>query len=1129
MLLCSIHFISDKAQQDIDVMAAQTGRIIGAYVDLQVRQVSLISLDQIIGDKSRHMDDRLANLAAYERLNRIQSIFLLDEKGRGVSTQGETRNFTQDDSFIRAMKGETFISSPFSAPGLADRIFAISQPIRSRRTITGVVIQYTSWKTITDLIDSISFENNGYATISDSAVAHIVQQDEISQAGKIQGSARVPGTPWSLVITEFTSGMFAKIRVLNLIYALSLIILFGLSCFFFAAKFKQAKANKEMIEEMTRKQISESSNQYRNLFETMSSAAVLFEAVQDISGATADFVCRSANSMAEKMFDVDRENTVGKKLQEIFPGQRASWMPVMKEIASGGKTQTLENVSTTDGKVFRVTAYSPAPGQVVTLCDDITKETEALRALEIEREKLLEATHAAEEGSRMKSRFLANMSHEIRTPLNAIIGLAEVEIEMHKDPLVERTFVAIQESAKGLMTLINDILDYSKMESGKFMLERTEFSIEEAIQDAIAATTPRLNGKKVEMLVHLSSEMPARIIGDPVRFAQIVRNLLDNAGKFTDAGQIVLTVENEIGNRIKIKVSDTGIGLSSGQKAKLFTAFEKDDREHLRQRGGTGLGLSIAKQLVDMMSGTISVESEEGKGTEFTVVLPVEAAAASAEPFANNDELKLLHDRTILVAEDDPVARKIIGDLLESMHIKSVCASSGIEALAAIETAETTGNPFDLYILDYVMPGMDGIAVAHEIANRVQEKPKLLMVTAWSHKLIMNDIMNAGFSDVIEKPFMPTAFIRKVAAALGHSLKKEQPHIRKHHEQYSSARVLIAEDNPQNRDVMNRMLFLFGIRPDIAYNGQDAVEKIKKSQYDLVLMDIQMPEMTGLEASRAIREWERGTGAAPVPIVAMTAYAMTEDIQKSLQSGMNAHIAKPVEIASLRRTLDNFLGGNKPMRITEREKAAPVSTEISPLESISCIDLEQGLTRLGGDIKLYERLLVSLKKILASPQPEFDFAIASENISETARFVHTLKGLSGNLSVPELFRLTAEFNDTLRDNQPDRSKYEEYRTMCASVYSELEAKLPETDDGDAADTGKNEGSDQELFRAFDLLIEPLEAGNASAAIAIFDSLRKKKFGRVSTQELDELRHLATTYDFKTILERIRQVTEAGTR
>ena len=1127
MLWSGTRFISDKARQDIDIMAAQTGRIIGAYVDLQVRQFRLFSLDQSIASRDRTMEDRLDAVAPYEQINRLQSVFLIDERGNGISTKGEKRNFSQDENFKRALKGDTAISSPFASPGVSGQIFAIALPLSNRRTITGVILQYAPWKSITDLIDAIAFNNSGYASISDSSAARIMQRDDVSRAEKIQGSAPIPKTTWTLSITAFTSDVLDKIWILRLIYGISLAILFALSCLFFSGRFRIESTNKAMIEELARKKISEIDSHYRNLFETMSSGAFLFESVRDITGATVDFTCRSMNSTAEKIFGIERENTVGKRLQEIFPKQQERWIAAMSAIAAGGKTQALENIHTTDGKILRAIAYSPSPGQVVALYDDITEETMAKRSLEIEREKLIEASHSAEEGSRMKSRFLANMSHEIRTPLNAIIGLAEVEIEMHKDPLVERTFVAIQDAAKGLMTLINDILDYSKMEAGKFTLERAEFSIEEAIQGAIAATTPRLNGKKVEMLVHLSPVLPARIIGDPIRFAQIVRNLLDNAGKFTDAGQIVLAVENAPEKSIRIRVSDTGIGLTEEQKSRLFTAFEKDSREHARHPGGTGLGLSIAKQIIDMMNGSISVESEEGKGTAFTVILPVEAVSASQTPLPLSDEAKLLRDRAILVAEDDPVARKIIGDLLESMRIKAVCVSSGKEALAEIEKAEAKGKPFDLYILDYIMPEMDGIAVAREIANRVQEKPKLLMVTAWSHNLIMSDIMNAGFIDVIDKPFMPSAFIHKIALALGLSPKKEQSHIRKHHEQYAAAQVLIAEDNPQNRDVMNRMLFLFGIRPDIAYNGLDAVEKIKHGKYDLVLMDIQMPEMTGLDASRAIREWERENSKPPVPIVAMTAYAMTEDIQKSLQAGMNAHIAKPIEIASLRRILDNFLGGSKTLRAAEKENPVALTAGKSPLPSISCIDMEQGLTRLGGDIGLYEKLLVGLKKILSSPQPEFDFAVASENISETARFVHTLKGLSGNLSVPELFRLTAEFNDSIRDNQPDRAKYEKYRAMCAAVYTELEAKLPESADDDSSEINRLEGTDTELFGAFDLLVEPLEAGNAPAVIAILDSLRKKKFDRISKVDLDELRHLATTYDFAAILEKIRQVHETG--
>lgn len=905
----------------------------------------------------------------------------------------------------------------------------------------------------------------------------------------------------------------------EVLYALALAFILIFSHLLILRRFKIQDENDTMMKEIAQTKVDASESRYRSLFETMSSGAILKEIVFDSAGKAVDFRYLSINPMAEKMLNLDRKALIGKLGSRLFPHPDKAWIETLGDIASGGKPKHLDDIFTGDGKILRRIAYSPGQGQVVTLFDDITGEVKAKKELEAEKEKLIEAIHAAEETNKLKGMFLVNMSHQIKTPLNAIIGLSEVEIELHKEPLAIRTFTSIRESARNLMGLLDDAMDYSKMEEGKLSLEQSDFCLENVLQNALTVTMPRLNGKNVEMLVSLAPDLPARIIGDPRRIWQIVKNLLDNAGRFTDEGCIVLEVAETEDRRLRIRVSDTGVGLSEEQKERLFSVFGQISRDYAP--GGAGLGLSIVKKLVDMMNGTIDVESEAGCGASFTVTIPLVAATGSPTVFSLIEEAKLLRNRSILVVDDNEKSRRIMGTLFDAASTKATFVSSAEEAIDRLKAEADEGISFDLFILDHVLPGMDGIAAARKIAEEAGQIPAILMITPWSHRLLMNDVMQAGFIEVVEKPFVPSVFIQKAAAALGLRVKEISRTPKRTREDFSSSKILVAEDNAQNRDVMNQMLFLFGIVPDFAVNGKEAVEKTAAANFDLVLMDIQMPEMNGLDAARAIREREREQRKPQVPIVAMTAYTMTEDIQASLQAGMNTHIAKPVEIASLGRILENFLWNKKSPPVEGGNRSKNARDEISALEGISCVDTSRALEKLCGDGRLYARLLLGLKRTLAVPQPEYETAIAGENIAETAHFIHTLKGLAGNLCVTGLFRVASDFEEELRTNRNGREEYEKFRKACADVYSELTLKLPETEMQGGTPEKNTDGTEAELAESFASIIEPLEAGNAPAVIAILDSLQMKRFARISHDEIDELRRLAIAFEFGAILERIR--------
>lgn len=1178
MLLTGIFFIIERSRKDLELTAIQTGKLLGAFIKANVKQLEVLASNRVVSDPAYPTNTRLGAITPYADISRIRNIFITDKEGAGVGLDGSLRNFSADPYFIQTTQGESGISYQILGDTNEQSYFALAVPLYSTNIYSGSIVEFIPWENVTNLINTLNFDKNGYAYIterngdfssaahlakdriprrvnlSDNGTGRLVRVSDLQKhfaAGesgsglfnaesgkKIIGFAPIPGTNWSIGITAPLSEVLdhAWIMVLFYVILISLMLVFTDRYYRRRIMLQEEKdeaimrlqsANEKLesqsniISVMAEQRISESESEYHDLFETMSSGAVLQEMILDSDGEPIDFRYLSLNGMAERMFHIDRKNFVSKTYREVNQDASEEMIRKMNDVAFSDTPSRLQDFETSDGLVIRNTAYSPKPGQFVMLYDDITAEVRAKEELDIEREKLIRATQSAEEANRAKGKFLANMSHEIRTPLNAIIGLADVEIETHEEPLTVRTFTAIRESAKNLMTLLNDILDYSKMEAGKLTLERKPFSLEETVNNALTVTTPRLSGKRVNMLVDYDATLPPVIMGDSVRLWQILKNLLDNAGKFTTDGQILLKLRQIEGPSISFMVSDTGCGIEADQIDRLFEAFEQGNTELARKSGGTGLGLSITKQLVEMMNGTITVTSEKGVGTTFTVIIPLELPVGDSESNQLPDEAAFLKGKRILVADDDPAARHIIKAILEKAQTTTDCVATGEEAIARATDGEAEGTQYDIVILDLLLPGLSGIDTANELSQALHYKPLLVLVTAWSKNFSIDEIQGAGFAETIDKPFVPSTVIRKLVHALSAGKPRTGGASTNTREQYPDVKVLAVEDNAQNRDVINRMLFLFGIRADFAVNGMEAVEKSAATQYDLILMDIQMPAMNGLEATKLIRAREKIEGTEATPIVAMTAYAMAEDIKGSLEVGMDAHITKPIEVAMLKNTLEKYVGNKKtaPVAITASiDRQDSKVSEILP--ELDCVNVAEGLTRLGNDAALFTKLLIGLRNMLERPQPEFENAMSGDMINATARFIHTVKGIAGNLSVTELFRISSELEADMRTHQPRKRKYDEYREICAEVFTELDKKVAKRPLRAERKTPLENGTDEELRKILDKLVVPLESGDTFAVDEILDSLKEKRFKKLGKKGVEELSRLASLFDYDAILARI---------
>ncbi|HOV86745.1 MAG TPA: PAS domain S-box protein [Syntrophobacteraceae bacterium] len=641
-------------------------------------------------------------------------------------------------------------------------------------------------------------------------------------------------------------------------------------------------------------------------------------------------------------------------------------------------------------------------------------------------EELRIAKDKAEEATKAKSVFLANMSHEVRTPMNAILGMTYLALQTRLTPKQKDYLAKIQRSTKSLLGIINDILDFSKIEAGKLQMEDTDFSLEDVLENVSAVVGIKAHEKELEFLMDTAANVPTALHGDPLRLGQVLINLCNNAVKFTDRGEIVVSARvaerGEDWVVLQFSVRDTGIGLSEVEKERLFLAFSQADTSITRKYGGTGLGLTISRRLVQMMGGKIRVESVPGQGSEFIFTarfgLSGKGAARTLEPLPD------LRGIRVLVVDDNPSAREIFQNLLESMSFEVSLAASAEEALWEIEK-EAGGRPYELVVMDWKMPGMDGIKASEAIRRHpgLPRQPRILLVTAYGREEIMTRAEKAGLDGFLVKPVTQSILFDAIMDAFGRRDRREDPGGRSAREAAESfhrirgAKVLVAEDNEINQQVAVEVLQRAGLRVRVVDTGSRAVEKVLEEPFDAVLMDIQMPEMGGFEAARILRKDPR---FRDLPIIAITAHAMAGDREKSLLAGMTDHVTKPIDPDELLCVLARWIRpreGEFPECEPARESAEEGPTDFLP-ENLPGISLEAGLKRVGGDRALYGKLLARFRRSQADTPDKVRTALEQEETRTALGLLHTLKGVAGTLGAEGLAVAASRLEEAVNAGHP---------------------------------------------------------------------------------------------------------------
>jgi signal transduction histidine kinase/DNA-binding response OmpR family regulator/ABC-type amino acid transport substrate-binding protein len=628
--------------------------------------------------------------------------------------------------------------------------------------------------------------------------------------------------------------------------------------------------------------------------------------------------------------------------------------------------------------------------------------------------ELIAAKESAEEASIAKSAFLANMSHEIRTPLNAVIGMAYLLTRTEMTAAQQRHLRQLQTSSQHLLSLVDDILDLSKIEANKLELEYRELDIEFVLEKIANQLKERIAAKRLEFVIRLAPDVPRLLVGDALRLSQVLINLATNAVKFTEIGQITLDVrqESHYGRRLKLRfeVSDTGIGIAAEHLGGLFRNFQQADSSTTRKYGGTGLGLAISRHLVGLMGGDIGVTSELGVGScfWFTVVLDI-AEQAGAELIVPLD----LRGKRLLVVDDNDDARSVTSTILRGMSFVVSDVGSGAEALQELLRARSIGDDFDAVFLDQDMPALDGVATAGAIAQLgLDQPPRLILLTQDDSEALRGDASRAGVEYFLQKPAMASslfdAIIRVLGSRRAHGMLQLAGAVPEPSSPASirGARVLLVDDNEINQEVAAEMLRHAGFEVQLAGNGQEAVDAVARSDFDVVLMDMQMPVMDGLEATRAIRNLPQH---GDVPIIALTANAMVGDRERCTEAGMNDHVAKPIDPQLLWNTLLRWVRQGVRTRAPDSVVSMP-----GTLADVPGLDQVAGLEMAMNRVELYRSLLLKFVAAERDFAERMNHAWASGDHLAGERHVHTLKGVAAQIGAGEVQVLAEKLETALR-------------------------------------------------------------------------------------------------------------------
>jgi two-component system sensor histidine kinase/response regulator len=666
-------------------------------------------------------------------------------------------------------------------------------------------------------------------------------------------------------------------------------------------------------------------------------------------------------------------------------------------------------------------------------------------------EAMRKAKEVAEEATKAKSDFLANMSHEIRTPMNAIIGMSHLALQTPLDKKQRNYIEKVHRAGENLLGIINDILDFSKIEAGKMSMEAIDFHLEDVMDHLANLVGMKTEDKGLELLFNTAADVPTALVGDPLRLGQVLVNLGNNAVKFTESGEVVIGVEkvadHDDGIELHFWVKDTGIGMTPEQCSKMFQSFSQADASTTRKYGGTGLGLAISKNLVELMRGRIWVESQAGVGSvfHFTARLGLQKNPQSRRMFKAEE---LLGTR-VLVVDDNASAREILSTMAKTFGLEVDVARDGSEALRLIEQADHKALSYDLVLMDWKMPVMDGVEAVRQIRSETLSKtPAVIMVTAFGREEAMTSASERGVQihNVLTKPVTPSTLLEAIGETLHKGMEittRSEERVEHSHEAMAAlkgARVLLVEDNDMNQELAMELLANAGIAVTLAVNGKDALDKItadsaQGNRFDGVLMDCQMPVMDGYTATREIR---KNPAFKDIPIIAMTANAMAGDKEKVLEAGMWDHIAKPLNVSAMFTTMARWIKPasqvvqDAPETIainsmdtrSDGTNDAQAATHVLPaavaegLPALPGIDVKAGMATTMDNAKLYERLLIKFRDSQSAFADLFTAAQLDPDLTAPARAAHTLKGTAGNIGAKEVQAAAATLEHALLAGAP---------------------------------------------------------------------------------------------------------------
>jgi two-component system, sensor histidine kinase and response regulator len=764
-----------------------------------------------------------------------------------------------------------------------------------------------------------------------------------------------------------------------------------------------------------------------------------------------------ANEKAAGLLGVTSQDMIGKTVADFYPEEFAQAARDEDEMVMN-HGEVIEDVFDTEveGEI-RYFASRKGPvrngnGEVIGIQSiywDITEQRLAEMALHREREELRLAKIAADEANRAKSDFLANMSHEIRTPMNAIIGITDLLLETDLNHTQREYLRMVQDSGEALLTLINDVLDFSKIESGKFELDHLPFDLHETLGDALKGLGFRAHNKGLELAFHVDREIPSHLIGDASRLRQVIVNLIGNAIKFTESGEVVLEIDcvhrTEDKATLHFKIIDTGIGIASANIDKIFREFEQADASTTRKFGGTGLGLAICERLIALMNGRIWVESVLGVGSKFQFEITLDIDPNQVDSTSLLSPVNIQGVR-VLIVDDNATNRRILKDMLTNWGMLPTTTSCGETALKAIQDANEENDAFQVIISDVNMPEMDGMTLVEAIKSKSLLNPtRIIMLTSGARPQDARTLEALGVQAHLLKPAKQSEIYNAVIGSLSAVLQAagqtapakptmSEPSISMHH-----LRILLAEDNIVNQKLAIGVLEKLGHKVVVAGNGLAALDKLKQDDFDLVLMDVQMPEMDGLTATREIRKKEMHTGAR-IPIIAMTAHAMKGDRENCLASGMDEYLSKPIRTLDLEAVLTKFFSvGSQLNQAADAGKNGTGGWE----QAAQQIFWKKALKNTAGDEELLHELLLTFQDDVPQLLKRLIQAVEEDDRPRIRSLAHSIKGSLGFLETADAQAYFQNLEDCAEEAEREAvlHKFADCQAKLDTVMKEIEKRL----------------------------------------------------------------------------------------